>query len=94
MSRETIIRQVMVKRPEVVTAYQCDGCNRKIRRDGDDDFAHELLITLDQERCVNFYRRRDLCPACLDAIWVKLNELIGVEPGSAWDEADREYDVD
>lgn len=73
------------------TAYTCDVCGRMIsREDHGSGYAHELVVGLDMEECVNLYRRRDLCPACLDPIWVAINKLLGVEDPDA--ERDRDYD--
>ena len=72
-----------------VTIYQCDKCGGEIsREDHFERYAHELNITLDQDECVNFLRRRDYCPACLEPVWRAINELIGADPDA---ERDREY---
>jgi hypothetical protein len=77
-------------RHEWVTDYTCDGCGGIISRDNhDESFAHELIITLDGEECVNFFRRRDFCPGCLKPVWDAVNKLIGASPD---DLKDKDYD--
>ena len=72
--------------------YTCDKCGKEISWDEHegDNTAHELILMLDQEQCVNFYRRRDYCDDCFDPIWTAMNTLLGV--GDPWMERDREYD--
>lgn len=72
--------------------FTCDGCKKPISRlDHGDSCAHELQIGLDSEECVNFFRQRDYCPACLAPIWAAINKLIGSDPD---EERDREYEDD
>lgn len=70
--------------------YHCDRCGRLISKDDHlDGYAHELAIAMDSDECVNFYRRRDYCPACLTPVWEAINKLIGADPD---EERDREYE--
>lgn len=72
------------------TEYHCDKCGRLIsKEDHGDGYAHELAVALDSDECVNFFRQRDYCPACLDPIWAALNALIAADPDA---ERDRDYD--
>lgn len=72
--------------------YTCDKCGMKISWDEHEgeNTAHELILILDQEQCVNFYRRRDYCDNCFEPIWRTMNTLIGVD--DPYVERDREYD--
>lgn len=79
---------------ESFTVYKCDSCGRDItpewpESEENHNFAHELCITLDHEECVNFFRRRDYCPSCMDPIWEAINRLIAADPEA---ERDRDYD--
>jgi uncharacterized Fe-S center protein len=78
--------QTVVVRDERRT---CDKCGAAIAVDAIDmenDYAHELIIQLDQEECVHFSRIRDYCPACLAPIWEAICELIGSDPNlDGWD---------
>ena len=70
--------------------YHCDGCGKLIsKEDPGNDYAHELAIGLDMEECVSFYRRRDLCPSCMEPAWAAINQLLGTDPDA---ERDREYE--
>ncbi len=83
---------VTTPRYETVETRKCDKCKKPIDVDEHEEAAaHELIVALDQEQCVSFYRRRDLCPACLDPIWLAINELLGVSGERAWDERDKDY---
>jgi hypothetical protein len=78
---------------KTVEKRKCDSCGKAIDPDAvEDDYAHELTIALDQDQCVNFYRRRDFCPACLEPVWEAVNLLLGITKEHQWDERDREYD--
>jgi predicted RNA-binding Zn-ribbon protein involved in translation (DUF1610 family) len=89
LSRKTISKPIVIHRTETVTTYRCDGCGRLISRDDREGlFAHELVISLDGEECVNFYRQRDFCPDCLEPVWLKVNELLNADPEA---ERDRDY---
>jgi hypothetical protein len=70
---------------------KCDKCGKEISYDlHAEEAAHELILMLDQDQCVNFYRRRDYCDDCFAQIWEMMNSLIGVnEP---YMERDREYE--
>lgn len=72
--------------------YTCDKCGKEISWDSHEgeNTAHELILVLDQEQCVNFYRRRDYCDDCFEPIWETMNKLIGVN--DPYVERDREYD--
>lgn len=76
----------------VTVTYTCDKCGQEISWDEHygKNTAHELILMLDQEQCVNFYRRRDYCDDCMDPIWKAMNTLIGVN--DPYVERDREYD--
>lgn len=91
MSRETRTsrEEAVTFRTVEITDYACDRCGKKIDPDDwDGDTAHELVITLDDQQCVSFFRRRDYCPDCLKPIWDAINTLIRADPGK---ERDREY---
>lgn len=71
--------------------YTCDGCGKAVSRENhENDYAHELQITLDADECVSFLRWRDYCPACLEPVWAAVNELLGTDPD---EQRDREYDI-
>lgn len=79
---------------ESFTAYMCDGCGKTITRswpecEEHDNYAHELVIAMDQDECVNFFRQRDYCPTCMDPVWQAINKLITADPEA---ERDREYE--
>jgi hypothetical protein len=92
-----VIRRVEIlpvrPRYETLTNYKCDKCGKPISREDrtGDAYAHELVVLLDQEECVNFFRRRDLCPGCLKPTWLAVNELLGVSGEHADDERDKDY---
>lgn len=72
----------------LVITYRCDKCGKEIsREDNYGDYAHELMISLDQDECVSYLRQRDYCPDCIEGIWNAINEIIGADPG-----AERERD--
>lgn len=93
----------MTRREIIVTSageteIRCDKCNLLIFEDLDyndpESSAQELVIRLNQDQCVNFYRQRDYCPECLEEIWLGINALIGLGAARAWEERDREYDYE
>jgi hypothetical protein len=78
---------------EVVERRKCDRCGRAIDPEElEEEYAHELVVILDQDKCVNFYRRRDYCLECLEPIWEAVNALLGVTKESIWGERDKEYE--
>lgn len=83
---------------ETVYEIRCDKCGLLIFEDLDEHdpeaSAQDLVIQLNRDTCVSFYRHRDYCPDCLEDIWLGINELIGVKIDNAWDERDKEYAVD
>lgn len=88
----TRAERVVVQPPRTVRISEpvaCDNCGKPISLNDHLDYAHELVIALDQGECVNFYRQRDLCPPCLGPIWESINKLIKADPD---EERDREYD--
>lgn len=75
---ETITPKAMTVRVEM---RACDGCGRAI--DGgayDGDEANELIVGLNLDDCVRFYRRRDYCTVCLEPIWQAICKLIKSDP--------------
>lgn len=83
------MRELTGEEPVTVTVLRatetrkCDGCGEEISVSWPEGmYAHELIILLDQEECVNFLRERDYCPACLTPLWEAVNRLIGV--ADAW----------
>lgn len=81
MSRTVREKRETVQRLTYDTVYRCDKCGKEIsREDHEGDYAHELLITLDQFECVSYLRERDYCPGCLEPIWLAINALIGGDP--------------
>lgn len=85
--------------PETVEIYNrveertCDKCGTSIDpREYNDPgkVAHELLIYLDSDECVNAKFRRDYCDNCLHHIWSTICQLIGADPddfsGSSFDD--------
>lgn len=89
---KTIVPEVKPRVMHVVSKT-CDGCGKPILDDDHgESCAHELIIHLDQDQCVNLFRQRDYCPACLESIWEGINQLIGVTEDRAWDERDQEYE--
>lgn len=89
--REIHVKNELRQVPVEVTSYTCDGCGKSIDPDVwiGDNVGHELVIILDPDECVSFYRRRDLCDECLTPIWEAVNKLIKAD---SWVERDREYD--
>jgi hypothetical protein len=68
----------------------CDVCSMALSPDGDEDFAHEVILIRDQEHCVHIRIRRDLCPQHLDAIWEGLCALLGADAeADGFDPADQ-----
>lgn len=91
MARQVSYETVSEPRRVRVTAYACDGCGGEISPgDIDETFANELVITLNQDECVSFFRRRDYCTACLEPIWQAVSKLIKADPDTEGD--DREDD--
>jgi len=83
MREEHAERVLIPEHEETMTSrtVKCDGCGKPVSPDGgQDDFAHELVIALDQDECVSFYRQRDYCPSCLERIWREINRLIRADP--------------
>lgn len=75
---ETITPEPMKVRVET---RACDGCGRAIDPGAyDDDEANELIVGLNMEDCVSFYRRRDYCSRCLEPIWRAICKLIKSDP--------------
>lgn len=86
-----IIPQHLVPSMEVsATKYNCDSCGKPLQLQelDPDSCLQELIISLNQDECVNFLRIRDYCPACLDPVWGAVNKLIGADPDA---ERDRDY---
>lgn len=74
------------------TDVTCDGCGKTISYEEHYDLdlvAHEIVISLDGDECVNFFRRRDYCDQCNTPIWEAINKLINSE---VWVERDKDYD--
>jgi hypothetical protein len=91
------IKRHVISEPRAVLSvtYACDSCGKPLTREWPEmeengNCAHELVITLDQEECVNFFRQRDYCPDCLNPIWDAINKLIGADPDV---ERDKEYEL-
>jgi hypothetical protein len=81
MSRSNIRKPELITVQVTATTYQCDGCGKDISRDDhEDSYAHELVITLDQEECVSLLLMRDYCPACLEPIWAAISTLVKADP--------------
>lgn len=97
MSREWRRREAEVPARVITESFQaftCDSCGRQLTHEwpeGEEqqNTAHELVIMLDQDECVNFFRRRDFCPQCLNPVWDAINTLLGADPDA---ERDRDYD--
>lgn len=96
MSRVEALQAVVVPARVIqqrTTRYNCDKCHAQLTRDDAEvsglPNAHELIIVLDEEQCVNFFRRRDYCPECLEPVWAAINTLVGADPEL---ERDRDYD--
>jgi hypothetical protein len=95
MSRNVLHTTEKIEVYQRVEERNCDKCGNPIHRQEYTDpatVAHELLIYLDAEECVNARFRRDYCDLCLEHIWVGICELIDADPddysGSDFDEDD------
>lgn len=95
--RRQLVREVPVPARVILQECDeitCDGCGKELTCDWleaqeNGTTAHELIIVLDQEECVSFERRRDLCDECLEPAWNAINALLGADPDV---ERDRDYD--
>lgn len=67
-----------------VSMKKCDGgCGREIEtwprpEDDPDNWIHELIVGLDGDECAGVSIRRDYCPACLEPVWRKIAEALGI----------------
>jgi len=81
VSRQTTFETETKPRQVKRTSYTCDGCGRAISPEAmDDEFANDLVIALNQDQCVHFFRYRDYCTACLEPIWQAICKLIKSDP--------------
>ncbi len=83
MSRRVLHRTEQVEVFQRVEERTCDKCGNSISWDEHYDpehVAHELLIYLDPDECVNSRFRRDYCDLCLEHIWAGICGLIGANP--------------
>jgi hypothetical protein len=82
VEEELVPAKVTTKYSEEIT---CDKCGRVIDAEeppeGNEDlYAQVLEIYLNADLCVNSRIKYDFCRTCLDPIWKKICEAIGVDP--------------
>lgn len=84
-------REVTVGAPitTTYTAYdvliKCDKCGGVIHaeeppNDDEDLYAQELVILLNPNLCVNSRIKYDFCRPCLEPIWFRICDALGIDP--------------